>query len=340
MAQPVTRRQFIAGASSTAVAAGLAGCAEPGSDKFVNPPGVPLGPYGARSTAAEVLAGVDLSGQTALITGANSGLGYETMRVLAARGARVIGTGRTAEKAETACASIDGEAIPAVLELSDLASVAACAAQVREMGMPIDMLVLNAGIMALPQLEQVNGIERHFFVNHLGHYLLGRLLFDQVVAAPAGRFVVLSSSGHQWAPEGGIQFDNLSGEGGEYEPMKAYGQSKLANGLFAMELARRLEGSNTVANAVHPGIINTNLARHFPRWQQIFADLLGWVFMKDVEEGAATQTYVAGSPLIAGMSGFYFADCNPVEPDPRMQDPELALRLWDVSEELVADYLG
>lgn len=334
MTAQLNRRSFLAGASSVAATAALSACSEPGSDAFVHPPGVELGPFGPRSTAEEVTAGVDLSGKTALVTGANSGLGYETMRVLALRGARVIGTGRTLEKAESACESIGGNrATPAVLELSDLDSVASCASQVRAMGAPIDILVLNAGIMALPELEQVNGIERQFFVNHLGHFALTMDLLDRVRAAPAGRIVVLSSSGHQWAPEGGIQFDNLGGER-NYDPMQMYGQSKLANGLFAFELARRLAGTSTTANAVHPGIINTNLGRHFPKWQLVFADLLGWTFMKDVPEGAATSCYVAASPMVAGMSGYYFADCNPVIPDPRMEDPALAARLWEVSEQL------
>jgi NAD(P)-dependent dehydrogenase (short-subunit alcohol dehydrogenase family) len=330
----IDRRRFLAGASTVAAGAALGGCSEPGSDAFVHPPGVELGPFGPKSTAEEVTAGVNLEGKTALVTGANSGLGYETMRVLAMRGAHVIGTGRTVEKAEAACESIGGgRATPAVLELSNLDSVASCANQVRGMDTPIDILVLNAGIMALPELEQVNGIERQFFVNHLGHFALTLELLDRVKAAPAARVVALSSSGHQWAPEGGIEFDNLSGER-DYEPMKAYGQSKLANGLFVFELARRLEGTPTTANAVHPGIINTKLARHFPKWQLAFAELFGWVFMKTVPEGAATSCYVAASPLVAGMSGFYFADCNPVVPDPRMEDPVLAARLWEVSEEL------
>lgn len=338
-ASRISRRRFVTGASSIAAAGALGGCAEPGSDQFEPVPGVPRGPFGAESTAEEVTANLDLSGMTAVVTGANSGLGYETMRVLASRGAHVIGTGRTAEKAETACASVDGRTTPAVLELTQFDSVAACAEQLRRMGTPVDMLILNAGIMALPELEQVNGIEKQFAVNHLGHYLFGRLMLDQVVAAPAGRIVVLSSSGHMFAPEAGIEFDNLGGERG-YDPMKMYGQSKLANGLFAFELARRLKDSSAAANAVHPGIINTNLARHFPRWQLILAELLGWAFMKSVEQGAATQTYVASHPRVAGLSGYYFADCNPILPDPRMSDPGLAKRLWDVSAQLCGEYLG
>ncbi len=317
-------------------AANLAACAEPGSENFKPAPGVEPGPFGANAEAEEVTAGMDLTGKTALVTGATSGLGYETMRVLALRGAHVIGTGRSIEKAEKSCASIAGKTTPVVLELSDLDSVRRCSEQVLELNMPIDMLILNAGIMALPQLEQVDGIERHFFVNHLGHYALGRNLMEAVAVAEAGRIVVLSSSGHMWAPDGGIQFDNLSGEKG-YEPMKMYGQSKLANGLFAFELARRFAGTTATANAVHPGIINTNLARHFPKWQLAFAKLFGWLFMKSTEQGAATQCYVAANPLVADLSGYYFADCNPILPDPRMSDEDLSKRLWDVSEEICAD---
>jgi NAD(P)-dependent dehydrogenase (short-subunit alcohol dehydrogenase family) len=338
MTTPISRRKFIQGATTVAAATALPGCGEPGQGDVVRPPEIPLSDFGPQSTAEEVTDGLDLSGMTAVVTGANSGLGLETMRVLALRGAHVIGTARTQEKAETACASIDGRATPVVLELTRLESVRACGNQIRAMGMPIDMLILNAGIMALPELEQVNGIEKQFFVNHLGHFLFADLLTEQVVAAPAGRVAAVSSSGHAWAPEGGIEFDNLSGER-DYDPMKMYGQSKLANGLFAFELARRLADSKATANAVHPGIINTNLGRHFPKWQLFMADLIGWTFMKSVEAGAATSCYVAASPVIAGVSGYYFSDCNAQDPDPRMKDPVLAEKLWTVSEDLVGEYI-
>ena len=339
MTNSIDRRQFLVGTTTVAAGAALGGCAEPGSD-FVHPPGVELGPFGSKSTAEEVTEGLDLTGKTALITGANSGLGFETMRVLAARGANVIGTGRTPEKAEKACASIEnGRATPAVLELSNLESVASCTNQVRDMDTPIDMLILNAGIMALPDLEQVDGIERQFFVNHLGHFALTLGLLDRVKAAPAGRIVVLSSSGHQMAPEGGIEFDNLSGERG-YEPWKMYGQSKLANGLFTLQLSKRLAATAVTANSVHPGVINTNLGRHFPWYIRISAKLIGWTFMKSVEAGAGTQTYVATAPALAGHSGYYFADCNPVMPDPRMLNTAQAEQLWTVSEEIAGKYLA
>lgn len=339
MPAKLSRRTLLAGTTAAAATAALPGCSNPDEQTSERPEGVPVGPFGRDSTAMEVTEGLDLTGMTALITGCNSGLGYETMRVLSARGARVIGAARTDEKAATACQSIDGEAIPVTCELSDLESVAACGRQVSEMGMPIDMLILNAGIMALPELEQVNGIEKQFFVNHIGHFVLTSHLLEQVKAAPQGRIAVVSSSGHSFAPEAGIEFDNLSGER-DYQPWKMYGTSKLANGLFTLSLTEQLQGTNATANSIHPGVINTNLGRHFPWYQRIGAKLIGWTFMKTTEAGAATQTYVATAPALAGYSGYYFADCNPLMPDPRMLDAAQAAQLWAVSEEIAAGYLG
>jgi len=327
----INRRQFLQGATTVAAGSMVPACSVEGD--MDHPAGVPLGPYGRDSTAEEVTEGLDLSGMTAVVTGANSGLGYETMRVLALRGAQVIGTGRTMEKAETACASVAGNAIPVVLELSDLDSCAAAAQEIIDMDVPIDMLILNAGIMALPELQQVNGIERHFFVNHLGHFAFATPLIGRVTEADQGRVVVVSSLGHLFAPEAGIEFDNLAGEG-EYNANTMYGQSKLANGLYSWELARRLADTNATSNSVHPGIINTNLGRHMAAWARVVSDLFGWIFMKPVDAGAATQCYVATYPALADLSGYYFADCNPVVPDPKMEDPVLAARLWEVSEEL------
>ena len=334
----LSRRRFIAGGGAVVAASSLSGCIDTDGDDFGVPPGVPVSPFGKTSTALEVTAGLDLSGKVALVTGCNSGLGYETMRVLALRGATVIGAARTAEKAQLACESIEGNAIPVVCELADLQSVADCGAAVRELGLPIDMLILNAGIMALQELEQVDGIEKHFFVNHLGHFVLANQVMPQVLLADQGRVVVLSSSGHSFAPESGIEFDNLSGET-EYEPWKMYGQSKLANGLFSLELNKRLQGTGATSNAVHPGVINTNLGRHFPWWQKVAADLIGWSFMKTTEEGAATEVYVATAPALAGYGGYYFSDCNAVNPDPQMQNEVLAAELWNVSVELTQGYL-
>ncbi|MGI9309158.1 MAG: SDR family oxidoreductase [Gammaproteobacteria bacterium] len=339
MTSSITRRGFVAGASSLAAAGTLSGCGSPDDQVVVRPEGVPVGPFGSQSTAEEVTAELDLSGMTALVTGCNSGLGYETMRVLALRGATVIGAARTQEKAAEACASVSiGATLPVVCELGDLDSIAACGEAVRGLGMPLDMLILNAGIMALPELEQVRGLERQFAINHLGHFVLTNQVLRLVEQAPQGRVVVVSSSGHQFAPAGGIDFAALSGED-DYDPWQSYGISKLANGLFSLELSRRLAGSKATSNSVHPGIINTPLGRHFPWWQKVAADLIGWTFMKTVEQGAATQCYVATAPGLSASSGGYFADCNALLPDPRMMDSEAAARLWAVSEELAAGYL-
>jgi NAD(P)-dependent dehydrogenase (short-subunit alcohol dehydrogenase family) len=335
----INRRQFIAGTATVAAASTLSACGNPDQQTVVRPEGVPLSPFGAKSTAMEVTEGLDLTGMTAFITGCNSGLGLETMRVLSLRGANIIGAARTLEKAETAIATLNGPATPVACELGDLASVAACGAAVNKLGVPIDMLILNAGIMALPELEQINGIEKQFFVNHLGHFTLTSHLLKQVLAAPQGRIVIVSSSGHAFAPDGGIDFTNLSGEK-DYSPWGAYGVSKLANGLFSLELTKRLAQSQATANAVHPGIINTNLGRHFPWWQRTAASLFGWAFMKEIAEGAATQTYVATAPALTGFSGYYFADCNPLLPDPRMLDEQQAAELWAVSAELAEGYLA
>lgn len=339
MSKLIHRRSFVKGISGVAVAPYLAACGPALEDPLMSPADAPIGPFGAESTAEEVTEGIDLSGMTAVVTGANSGLGFETMRVLALRGAHVIGTGRTLEKAEAACDSVSGNATPAVLELTDFDSIAACTDQIRALDRPIDMLICNAGIMALPELEQVNGVEKQFAVNHLGHFLFVNRLLEPVVAAPQGRVVMVGSAGYKFASSEGIEFDNLSGER-DYEPNEAYGQSKLANGLFSLELARRLEPTNATSNSVHPGIIMTNLGRHMEEWKQIAARLIGWTFMKSIPEGAATQCYVATSPALAGVSGQYFSDCNPVIPEPSMQDAQQAARLWEVSEELTDDYLG
>jgi NAD(P)-dependent dehydrogenase (short-subunit alcohol dehydrogenase family) len=341
MPNNINRRTFIAGASSVAVATTVSGCFNPDEQDVVRPDGVPVGPFDADSTAEEVTAGLDLTGKTAFITGCNSGLGYESMRVLTMRGATVIGAARNAEKAEQACASVEGKAIPVVCELSDLESVMNCGKTVQAMSTPIDMLILNAGIMALPELQQVNGLERQFFVNHIGHFALTSWLLDQVRAAPQGRVVSLSSSGHQFAPENGIDFDNLSGEK-EYSPWGAYGVSKLANGLFVLKLSQMLaaEESKATANAVHPGIINTNLGRNFPWYTRLVAATFGWTFMKSIAEGAATQCYVATAPALADTSGYYFADCNPLLPDPRMLNQAQADQLWVASQDIAATHLG
>jgi NAD(P)-dependent dehydrogenase (short-subunit alcohol dehydrogenase family) len=292
--------------------------------------------FGVASTAEEVTHAVDLKGKTALITGCNSGLGFETMRVLSARGAQVIGVARTLEKAEKACASVAGPTIPMAAELSNFASVTTCAESVAKLNTPVDMLICNAGIMALPELTLSQDLELQFVVNHLGHFHLTTRLLDQVKAADDGRIVILSSCAHQLAPPAGIDFDNLDGSK-SYSGWVAYGRSKLANGLFALELSRRLgKGSSVTANAVHPGVINTNLGRHLPDSDKAQDDSS---FDKNIAQGAATQCYVAANPIPAQITGQYFVDCNPAQANPKMYDPALATELWEVSEKLIAERL-
>lgn len=290
--------------------------------------------FGYTSTAKEVTAGLSLEGKTILVTGCNSGLGQEAVRVLTGRGARVVATARSAEKAEAACRSFSGKTIPLACELAEPASVRACVEAVKQKGITLDAIIGNAGIMALPKLRQAYGYELQFFTNHIGHFILITGLLEQLAAD--GRVVMLSSSAHRMAPGGGIEFDNLSGEK-RYWSWRAYGQSKFANLLFAKELARRFAGTKKTANAVHPGSINTNLTRHMGTVSTFFADHFGPLFLKSVSQGAATEVFAAVHPAAAGINGAYFADCNVAKCRRDADDPVLAKKLWDVSERIVAE---
>ena len=331
------RRQFIGAAAVTVAAGSASGCG--GDEEIARPAGVPVGPFGRDSTAEEVTAGLELSGLTALVTGSNSGIGHETARVLALRGAHVICAARTEDKARAACDSMAGRTTPSAFDLADWPSIVAAAEQIRALNTPIDMLICNAGIMELPELQQVYGIERQFVVNHLGHFILVNQLLEQVQAAPQGRIVHVSSGqATRNAPPEGIQFDNLSGEKG-YDPAAAYGQSKLANALFSLELAQRLDATATTSNALRPGVIPTNLGRHMPAWKPLVLKTLGKIFTKTIPQGAATQVYVATAPALAQTSGCFFEHCNPIHGGGHTEDRAMAARLWQVSTELTADYL-
>jgi NAD(P)-dependent dehydrogenase (short-subunit alcohol dehydrogenase family) len=234
---------------------------------------------------------------------------------------------------------VKGRATPLALELTDFDSVVACARAAAGVAPALDVIVCNAGVMEIPTLEQVRGIEKHFVTNHLGHFLLVSRLLPSLLAAPRARVVVVSSgSAMRDAPASGIEFDNLSGER-DYAPRKAYGHSKLANVLFARELSRRLAGTAATANSLQPGVIMTNLGRYLPWYELAAAKLYGWAFMKSVEAGAATQVYVATSPALAGVSGQFFRDCNPIVPGGHLEDDAMAARLWAVSEELTRPWL-
>ena len=288
---------------------------------------------GYGTTAEEATAGCDLTGKTMLVTGCNSGLGLQTIRALALRGARVLATARTVDKARDACAGLKGDFLPLACELSDPASVRACVAAVKSSAAPLDAIIGNAGVMAIPTPQQKFGWELHLFTNHIGHFILITGLLDRL--APAGRVVVVASNAHRRAPAAGIEFDNLSGERG-YEPMKAYGASKLANILFTRELARRLGNGTQTANTLHPGVISTGITRTIPALGQMAMKMASPLILKTPAQGAATQCYLATSPAVAKVTGAYYADCNPSETTPIARDMSLAARLWQESEALVA----
>jgi NAD(P)-dependent dehydrogenase (short-subunit alcohol dehydrogenase family) len=323
----MNRRRFIETGSALAIASRLR--------KAAAQTAPPRSEFPPDATAEQVTAGIDMRGKTVVVTGCNSGIGYETMRVLALRGAHVIGTARSAEKGREACAGIEGRATPVVLELTDFDSVVACAEEIRSFGAPIDVLICNAGVL-LTELRQVRGLEMQFVVNHLGHFLLTNRLLDRVVDAPQGRVVVVGSTAHRQAPQGGIQFDNLSGEGWSRQ---AYGHSKLANGLFSLELAKRLRDTNATSNSLHPGVVATNIMRHLD-FTPPAGGGGGGVRFESPAQGAATSCYLASSPALAGVSGYYFVDCNPTEPGPYQRDEAMAAKLWQVSEELTREYLA
>tara|TARA_R110002072_G_scaffold121598_1_gene255484 strand:- start:201 stop:1220 length:1020 start_codon:yes stop_codon:yes gene_type:complete len=334
-----SRRQFIQASATTIAATSLIGCS--GEDAVVIDTSLPVGPYNASSTAEEVTRGMDLSGKTALVTGCNSGIGHETMRVLAQRGAHVFGTGRTLAKAQEACDSVSGKTTPVALELTDFDSCIACAKSVAAQTGSLDMLILNAGIGSFTEFELINGIEKIFVVNYLGHVVLTMNLLPLVQAADHGRIVhVGSQMGYRSVPEGGIDFDNLRGEA-EYEASLAYGRSKLANALFSLKLSTMLDPAETISNAVHPGFVKSNIGRNATGIVGFLYNNAATIIQKNVGEGAATQVYVATNPLVAGVSGAYFEDCNPVKITVPNQvfDKALADRLWVETQEMLAGYI-
>lgn len=289
--------------------------------------------FGYDSTAEQVTEGLDLRGKRFLLTGCTSGLGAEVLRVLTLRGATVFGTARTLSKASETCRPYTAQAVPLECELSEPASVRACVRAVLDYGEPLDGIVANAGIMGLPQLSVMHGLEEQFLTNHMGHFLLVTELLSQL--SPDARVVMVSSSAHNMAPKSGIDFDNLDGQRG-YSPWAAYGQSKLANLLFAKELSRRLPHPGQTANAVHPGVISTGLQRSMNPILAATLKVMSPLVLKSVAQGAATETFVATHPSVAQVTGEYFADCNAAPCSDLAQDVELAQKLWQTSEQLAA----
>lgn len=287
--------------------------------------------FGYSTRAEEVCAGLDLRGKNYLITGSNSGIGLETVRVLTAKGATVLAAARTREKATAAAsAAAAPAALPLECELSEPSSIQQCLQEVRGLGLQLDGIIANAGIMALPRLQQKHGLELQFLTNHLGHFQLVTGLLP--LLSERGRVVILSSRAHRMAPQSGIEFDNLGGERG-YRPWRAYGQSKLANLLFARALSRRIPQA---VSAVHPGVIVTNLWRHLPGFVSWGMRLAGSLVLKSIPEGAATQVWAAVHPDAAELHGDYLVDCNRACPTLLGRDELLAERLWQESEKLLS----
>ncbi|MEM7359382.1 MAG: SDR family NAD(P)-dependent oxidoreductase [Pseudomonadota bacterium] len=342
----MNRRQFLnlsAVAASTPLLSACIG--EPEGFPVEFKPGYPNSGFDAKSTAELVTEGIDLSGKTVLITGCNSGMGLETMRVLAMRGAHVIGTGRTLEKATKACDSVEGRTTPVVLELSNFDSVVECANTMLDLESPIDVLICNAGMSAREERTVVNGIEMTFLVNYLSHFLLVNKLMPSVQASKQARIVhVASRSAYSQAPQGGIRFDSLgeAAPGGEYNPWDYYGQSKLANALFSHQLAKKYANTNITSNALHPGVVQTNIARGQGRVMETVFGIVGPLVAKTVEEGAATACYAATHPNMEKVNGQFLFDSNVVTigGEHHLQDDALAARLWEYSEQKLSEYLA
>jgi NAD(P)-dependent dehydrogenase (short-subunit alcohol dehydrogenase family) len=305
--------------------------------------------FDAQSTATEVLAGIDLTGRTAIVTGGYSGLGIETVLALSGAGARVIVPAR---RPEAARAALDARGLAAVavepLDLADLASVHALAEAVLASGQSVDILINNAAVMAAPETRVGNGWESQFATNHLGHYVLTNLIWPALVADGGARVVAVSSTGHKLS---GIRFDDPHFTTG-YDKWQAYGQAKTANSLFAVQLDAYGADSGVRAFAVHPGGIMTELQRHLPRAEMVKA---GWLTedgvvnaqFKSPEQGAATAVWAATSPQLAGLGGVYCEDVDiaePTDPDgatarvrgvnPHAIDPAAAAQLWALSADL------
>ncbi|MBP2047400.1 NAD(P)-dependent dehydrogenase (short-subunit alcohol dehydrogenase family) [Streptomyces griseochromogenes] len=316
--------------------------------------------FGAASTAEDVIKGIDLTGKVAIVTGGYSGIGLETSRILRAAGAEVVVPARDPERARAALKETDGVAVEP-MDLIDPASVDALAERFLASGRPLHILVNSAGIMATPPTRDARGYEAQFATNHLGHFRLVARLWPALVAAHGARVVSVSSRGIRFSP---VVFEDLHFEHRAYDPFLAYGQSKTANALFAVELDRRGRAEGVRAFAVHPGqIIDTGLAKHLSEEALRAAGVLDEEGrpvrdparqQKTVPQGAATGVWCATNPRLDGLGGVYCENCDispvvtagneaewrarPGLPGvlPYAVDPEAAARLWEVSERLTA----
>lgn len=315
--------------------------------------------FGAESTAADVMEGIELTGKTAIVTGGYSGIGLATVRTLHDAGAQVVVPARNVEGARAALKELDGVRVEA-LDLVEPASVDAFAERFLSEDRPLHLLINNAGVMATPLTRDARGNELQFAVNHLGHFRLATRLWPALAAAGGARVVALSSRGHRYSP---VVFEDLNFERRAYEPFSAYGQSKTANSLFAVELDRRGRDAGIRAFAVHPGaILDTALIRHLDDAALRAAGVTeadGRRVMdtgrrvKTIEQGAATTVWCATSPMLDGLGGVYCEDCDisPVVSAeelaasaglldaagvlPYAVDQDTATQLWEVSEALM-----
>ncbi len=307
---------------------------------------VPMGSgFGMRTTAAEVLKGIDLTGSNAIVTGGYSGIGIEAVKALAAAGASVTVPDRRPDVARKNLAGIPGVEV-ATLDLADLNLVKTFADSYVATGKPLHILINNAAIMANPETRVGPNWESQFATNHLGHFALVAELEPALKAAKGARVVSVSSTGHKLSP---VVFDDIHFQNRPYQKWPAYGQAKTANALFAVELDRRGQAHGVRAFAVHPGGIMTELQRHLPKEEMI---AFGWIDesgkiherFKTVEQGAATETWAATSPQLNGKGGLYCEDCDIAQltqpgtsrvsgVDPHAVDADAARRLWQVSVE-------
>lgn len=313
--------------------------------------------FGHHTTTDEVLEGVDLSGKTVFITGANSGLGQESARAMAAKGAHVILAGRNPEKLDTAFSEIttlvpDAKVETILCDLGSLASVRECAEQANERFEKIDLLINNAGVMACPLSQTTDGFEMQFGTNHIGHFALTKGLMPLVLKAAqtpgSGRIVNLSSRGHHITP---MNLEDPNFENRDYNEWQSYGHAKTANVLFSVGLEKRFADKGVHSIAVHPGGIDTNLDRHLSDEQrQALIDRVTtsdpsfeW---KSIPQGAATQVWAATTPELEGKGGVYCEDCHVAEVDDESSnsgvrsyalDEATADALWDLSEKYTGE---